>query len=98
MDEEHKHVRVPTFDGESCNYQMLWMKFKAHTKVSCFDKALKPTIEEDITENQESAEPLDETNMDDKKKLKTVKRNDNVMEMHRRMKPLRRKNKENRRE
>ena len=74
MEKEHKKVRLPTFVGESCDYQMPWIRFKAHSKVSEFDKILKSTIELHMPKIKEVAESLDETSIDDKKKLKVVKR------------------------
>ena len=60
MEKDHKNVRAPTFDGESCNYQMWWVRFKAYAKISGFDKSLRPRIEPDMTESQEAAETLNE--------------------------------------
>ena len=78
-EKERKTARVPTFDGESSNCQMWWVRFKAHVKMSGLDKWLKPTIESETPASQEEAENLDETNATDKNKLKAVKRNDEAI-------------------
>lgn len=76
FEKESKTLCGPTFDRESSAYQMQWVQFKTYEKASGFDKELKPTIEDNMPASQAEADKMNESN---KKKLKTVKRNDEVI-------------------
>ena len=43
-----KTICIPTFNGDESNYQTWWVRFKAHTKVSGFEKALNIITELDL--------------------------------------------------
>ena len=76
---ETKTAWVPTFDGDESNYQMWQARFKACAKVSGFEKALNIIGEPDLSTSQVDSEILVGTNVETKRKLAAVKRNDTVM-------------------
>jgi hypothetical protein len=43
-----KTIPLPTFDGESKNFQLWWTRFKAYAAVKKFDQAIKETAESSL--------------------------------------------------
>ena len=78
-DNETKTVRVPVFDGDEASFQTWWMRFRAHTKISGFSKAVGIDPETDVPSSQSDVDGLAGDTAENKKKLVAVGRNDAAM-------------------
>ena len=76
---DSKTVRVPSFNGKNEAFQICWVRFKAHGKMTRFVKALEETPETDLPSNHNEVENLIGTDDDAKKKKKAADRNDSAM-------------------